>query len=125
MSLLMNPPVNTAAESEDLTSELASMSNDDASDELTIVQRSKFTDPSAMPAHLKEKVQSENPSVKALFEQMMDANEASSENLNWIDDQVVEANGFSKRDLHSFILKAESLGKNITYTKQTIISISN
>ncbi len=125
MTLLINTPVSATTD-EDLNLDQEPKSSGKSQDELTIIQKSKYTHPSAMPDHLKENLQKENSQMPQQFIEMMRKKGVDdSENMKWQNDHVVEVNSLTQKDLHDFILHAETLGKKITYSKQTIISISN
>ncbi|WP_185152690.1 hypothetical protein, partial [Fulvivirga aurantia] len=60
--------------------------------------------------------------LKSQFEQLIKERNEDTSKLKWIDDETVEAN-ISPLTLHSFVLKAESLGLKVQYKKKTIIEI--
>ena len=67
----------------------------------------------------------DNGKLKALFEDILKRkNEYDKAEINWIDDETVEVKGVSNLCLQSFLLEAEQHGKDIAYTKQTIIKIA-
>lgn len=59
--------------------------------------------------------------LKMLFENMMKHDEEL--NIKWVDESEVVLNKIPSMQLHSFLLQAERLGKNIEYHKQTVIKI--
>ena len=61
--------------------------------------------------------------LKELLEEVLEEKNVSGENLRWLDDQTIEVSGLAPMALHTFILKAEELGKDVTYHKKTIIEI--
>ncbi len=94
-------------------------------EELTIRMRSSHVDPSSMSEELKREYQKDAPLMSELFEETLRSKgEYDPSRIKWIEDNEVEVNGLSKMTLHNFLLRAEALGKDITYTKQTTISIS-
>ncbi|MEP1095254.1 MAG: hypothetical protein ABJG78_09100 [Cyclobacteriaceae bacterium] len=122
MTLVMNNTIE-----KDTTLEEAHHRNDSSNhrDELIIRQESKFHHLSAMPADLRKRKQEGASEMAELFHQtMQEKGEYDPSNVSWTDHKTVEVEGLSKMAVHNFILKAEALGKDITYTKQTIISIS-
>jgi len=73
------------------------------------------------------KSEGQNPeNLKELFEAVLkEKNEYSSAEITWLDDETVEVSNISGLSLHSFVLRAEELGKNISYQKKTIIKITD
>ena len=62
--------------------------------------------------------------IKQLFEQVLkEKNAYHKEKMNWINESTVEITGVSGLALHSFVLRAEELGKTVSYEKKTIIKI--
>lgn len=65
------------------------------------------------------------PELKTMFENILkQKNEYDQAKVNWVDDQSVELKNVSNQCLHSFLLEAEKQGKDISFTKQTVITIS-
>lgn len=65
------------------------------------------------------------PELKTMFEKILkQKNEYDQAKVNWVDDQSVELKNVSNQCLHSFLLEAEKQGKDISFTKQTVITIS-
>ena len=73
------------------------------------------------PALMAQSCSSNNDELKELFESMVSPK--LSNNPKWIKDNEVLLNESPSLEIHSFLLKAEKLGKKIEYTKQTIINI--
>ncbi len=93
---------------------------------LEITTSTGYTNPSLMSEEQKNEKQKNLDSIAELFEQdLRDKGEYDPSKVNWTSDQTVQIKDLPKMSLHSFILKAEELGLNISYTKQTIINISN
>ena len=68
-----------------------------------------------------------NPSTNSLLKKMFDKI-FFSENKNeaqWVNDKEVVLHQEASPQLHSFLLKAEELGKNIEYSRQTVIKIKD
>ena len=66
-----------------------------------------------------------NPQLKELLEGVLEQkNELDTAEINWVDDETVELKNVSNISLNTFLIQAEQQGKDITYTKQTIIQIA-
>lgn len=62
--------------------------------------------------------------LKTMFENVLiEKRELENCTLNWLDNKTVVTERLSGIALHNFLLKAEQLGKNVTYTKKTVIEI--
>ncbi len=84
----------------------------------------KIDQPSAANVTEDEKYAAGTEQLKALFETVLkEKKELGKCNLNWIDEKTVVTDELSGIALHNFLLKVEELGKNITFTKKTIIEI--
>jgi len=84
----------------------------------------KIEQPSAANVTEDEKHAVGTKQLKALFETVLkEKKELGKYNLNWIDEKTVVTDELSGIALHNFLLKVEELGKNITFTKKTIIEI--
>ncbi len=71
----------------------------------------------------KNKVISTNE-LKTLLEQIIRSKgEMDSCNMSWANDKTVVMENLSGLALHNFLLKIEELGKNVTFTKKTVIEI--
>lgn len=64
---------------------------------------------------------SNNQQLKELFESIVSPK--LSTKAQWVNDDEVIMEQDASIALHSFLLKAERLGKNIEYVKQTVIKI--
>lgn len=62
--------------------------------------------------------------LKELLKAELQAKGEMHDHINWIGDLALEADGLSPLALHSFLLKAEAMGKSISYRKKTIIEIT-
>ena len=89
---------------------------------MTITINSKFTQPNGKS----DRPTSNNVDLKPLFEKVLgEKGELDSSKVKWKDDETVELNSVSNMTLHSFLLEAEKLGKDVTYEKTTTIKINN
>ena len=96
------------------------------SEELTIHIPNTYSHTSAMPESLKQEAQKHAPSLVELFAQTLQEKGAyDSANTEWLSENEVEVKELPNLVLHSFILKAEELGKKITYTKTLTVKISD
>jgi len=121
MTLVMNSPAKNGGLTKEKNTSSAS-----SQDELIIRIESTREQKSPMPEELKKKRRANSPELNELFEETLkQKNEYSSSETKWINDNEVQVNGMSDMTLHSFILKAEELGKKITYTKTLKVSISD
>lgn len=119
MSLLVNTPTVSSSTDTAVAEEPRQVS----SQELNIVTKSVITHESAMSDFQKEKARKNAPELKELLKSTISSGGDTEEiNMNWTGDSV-ELKGVSKMALHNFILKAEELGKKITYTKTYQVSI--
>lgn len=90
---------------------------------LTLVTKSVIQHQSPMTDMQKEEVRQHAPQLKSLLEQTLaEKHDLNEVDLQWNGEEV-ELKGVSKMALHNFILKAEKLGKNITYAKTYTVSI--
>ncbi len=127
MSLVLNKSSITDAITGELHQENTSSNGVQTEvEELSIQMKSTIHHPNAMSEMQKSAAQKDAPSMAQLFESTMRSKgEFNPSKMNWVDDNVVEVEGLSQMALHSFLLEAEALGKEVTYTKQTTIRISN
>ena len=97
-----------------------------ASDELTIRIESEHEQPSAMSEEQKLNKRTNAPSLYNLLQKTLeDKGEYPLAKSEWSGESELKVEGLSDMTLHSFILKAESLGKKITYSKSLRIKISD
>ena len=96
-------------------------------DQMTIHMTSSYEQKSAMNEELKMKAREGSPSLNQLFENtLIEKGESESlKNGSWISNNEITVQGVSKMALHSFILKAESLGKKIKYTRSLTVEITD
>ena len=101
------------------------MINGKPAEQLTIVKSKTFNHKSPMPAELKQSKQNDGATIAELFETTLkQKGEFDPENIKWIDDNTIVVGNLSGTALHSVILKAEEMGRDISYTHQTTIRIS-
>ncbi|MEM7572999.1 MAG: hypothetical protein AAF433_08860 [Bacteroidota bacterium] len=63
--------------------------------------------------------------MKSLLEDILKRkNELDKARINWVDDETLELGNVSQQCLHQFLLEAEKCGQDISFTKQTIITIN-
>ena len=105
---------------------IRSMSNaqQQKTSDMVISIEKKIDQSSAANVTEEEKRSIDVEQLKALFENVLrEKGELDKSNLNWIDDKTVVTDELSGIALHNFLLKVEQLGKNITFTKKTVIEI--
>lgn len=91
-----------------------------------IVTENEYTQKNPASKERKEKLSKEASDLSELFKKSISEKDAISlEDIEWVDDKTVKLSGDASTNIHSFVLLAEALGKDITYTKQTIIKISD
>lgn len=92
---------------------------------MIISQESTVLHPNPIKPNSNALPSTDDSKLKELFiDVLKDKDEYDEAVVNWRDDETVEVNNISNMSLHSFLLKAEQMGKDITYTKKTIIKIS-
>ena len=96
-------------------------------EDFTVIQSKQYVHASAMSDEIRrQKQMNAEQTVPELFKDVMKSSgKLDTIKMNWVDDQTVEVGELSNLTLHSFILKAEELGKKITYTKTFSIKISD
>lgn len=123
MTLIMNVPTTaeeTKPESYDSTVP------EKSTDELTIRMESIHEQHSAMNEDQKAEKRSLSPSLYSLLQKTLESKgEYPLEKSEWSVNNELVVEGLSEMTLHTFLLKAESLGKKITYTKSMKIKISD
>ena len=123
MSLLTN---TTEHEASILTDQPEASIKSAKADELVIKMKSSIHHPSAMSDDLKKAKSMEGQRLNELFDETLSQKIQTEEvNCHWTDDSTVEVEGLSKLTLHNFILKAEELGKNVTYTRTYTVKVSD
>lgn len=100
--------------------------NAQKSDELTIRTKSSYVHPSPMSLKHKREATKNAPSLQELFnETLKNKGEYPTAKIEELDGNKLEVQGVSQMALHSFILEAEKLGKQIKYTKTYSVKISD
>jgi len=93
---------------------------------MTIMINSIFTNESPAKAHMMQQPQTEDTELKELFEEVLrEKGEFNEDNIRWVDGNTVELSSVSSLAIHSFVLRAEALGKDVAYEKCTKIRIGN
>jgi hypothetical protein len=91
-------------------------------DNLTIRVISTRKHENCMSEEAKIKARENAPSLVEAFNQ----NVATDEHVcHWVGSDEFEINGLPKSKLHTFLLRAEELGKSITYTNTLTVKISD
>lgn len=92
---------------------------------MIISQKSTVVHPNPIKPSANMKGMQDDSVLKSLFIDMLKSkNEYNESSIQWSDDETVEISNISNMSLHTFLLKAEKMGKDISYTKRTIIEIS-
>jgi hypothetical protein len=95
-------------------------------EEMTLSMKKVITQKSPMPAEDKIQKQKEIESLETLFHQILEEKgEAETVQIKRSGSGEFDIEGLSNMTLHTFLLKAEALGKNITYTKSLKVKISD
>lgn len=93
---------------------------------LTVNVKSTVTHESPMPDHIKEVKRKDAPCLKQLFEEVLkDKGEFFNEDIHLKNRDTVEMSELSNVALHCFVLKAQELGKKITYEKTLTVKITD
>lgn len=95
-----------------------------ASNELTIHLTNSYAQPCCMPEDIKKQKQENAPELKEVFMDTV-VNRLNVNEVNWMGEGEVELSGVSNKELHGLILKAEELGKSISYKKTLSVKISD
>lgn len=79
-------------------------------------------DPESSPVELK----AERNALQELFEQtLIEKGENEGNKFKWVGDNEIQVDGLSGLTLHNFLLKAEALGKKITYRRSIVFTITD
>ena len=124
MSLLMKSiPVSESQSKSQVNDQTKSY---EKQDEMTLIMKTTNTQMSAMPETLKKKKQKASASLEEIFRNTVGKKgELDSLRTRWTDNDEFEVEGISQMTLHSFLLKAEELRKNITYTRTLKVEITD
>ena len=124
MSLLENPV--TTFEKESSANFTGNANKTLAKDELTLTTKSVVNQVNAMPESMKQKKQLSSDSLENILHKIVEEKgEENSIRIRKTSAKELEIEGLSKIALHSFILKAEELGKNIKYTRTLKVEITD
>ncbi|MEO9483936.1 MAG: hypothetical protein ABJG47_10840 [Ekhidna sp.] len=124
MSLLMKsiPVSDTPVETPAVERPKVSGKND----EMTLVTQTINTQVSSMSEELKKIKRDATPPLQELFKETVEnKGELDALKSRWTADDELMVEGLSQMTLHSFLLKAEELGKNITYTRTLKVEITD
>ena len=95
-------------------------------DELRLIVKSTHSQPSPMSESLKQRVRKGSKSLnEILHEETELKGELKNAKFHPISNTTYKVEGVSESTLHSFILRAEGLGKKITYTRTLEIAIED
>lgn len=124
MSLITN---NTSSyEMDNSIDVLERPQNQEQNDEMTICTKSVVRHRSPMSPEMKKLKREQLASLNDLFEEVLgQKGERDLVEITKDDNGELWLEGLSSTALHSFILKAEELGKHVTYTKITKVKISD
>ena len=73
----------------------------------------------------KQKQSNENVDLKELLNEIITEKSEAIENFEWVDEDTLEVKSNKGFSLHTFILEAEKLGKNISFEKKMLIKITD
>ncbi|MEL6674571.1 MAG: hypothetical protein AAFR61_20340 [Bacteroidota bacterium] len=97
-----------------------------AAGNLTIHVHSNRNHPCSMSETQKQIQQENAPELGELFQETLaQKGQADQTNIEWLGPDEVVVEGLSHMTLHSFILKAEALGKSVCYTKTLTVKITD
>ncbi|MDW3191496.1 MAG: hypothetical protein R8G66_04000 [Cytophagales bacterium] len=64
--------------------------------------------------------------LQALFEQSLaESGENGTRKFNWVGENEIQVDGLSGMTLNNFLLKAEALGKKVTYRRSIVFQIED
>lgn len=88
---------------------------------MTITLQSSITKPSPCKNQV---LGCSDTQLKSMFENILkQRDEYDNARINWVDNETVEVSNVSNLTLQSFLIQAEQQGKDIAYSKQTVIKI--
>lgn len=120
MTLVMNSKMNGTSSQQ--VSE-AQESDKTSAVELKLIKSRSIKDASSMPDHLKKRVRENAPSITELFEDVV-KQKGELTKLEKVDENTFRIDDISSLTLQAFAIKAQEYGKDVTYKKETIITIS-
>ena len=88
-----------------------------------LIKSNTVKDVSPMPDYLKKRVGENAPVMSELFEDVI-KQKGEIANLEKVDGHTFRIDDISALALHSFIIKAQEYGMDVTYKKETTITIS-
>ena len=95
-------------------------------EDLAITMKWAVEHASPMSQERKAEVQKDAPALQELLEETLRMKgELPKTNLKWISPNRLEVEGASQMTLHSFILKAEQLGKKVKYVKTLTVEFAD
>ncbi len=124
MSLLMKTEIENDTHTQAREEEYQKIAR--LNDELTLLMKTSNKQISPMADDMKKKKRAESASLGELFQNTVAENgELEALKATWTADDEMEVEGISQMTLNSFILRAEELGKNITYTRTLKVEITD
>ena len=113
-------------ESEQNSNDDGHLKKESANEELVLSMKTINTQKTSMKEELKREKREISPSLEELLMEVIDQKgESEKLEMNRVSEKEIELDGISQMTLHSFLLKAEELGKNITYTRSLKVSITD
>lgn len=95
-------------------------------DDMTFIMRTINTQTSSMSEEQKMKKREASASLQDLFRSTVEnKGELDALKSHWTTNDELEIEGISDMTFHSFLLKAEALGKKITYTRSFKVEITD
>lgn len=90
---------------------------------LTVGKETEIYPDSAVPS---EDVKTNRSAIRDLFEQTLTENEEiEGDRFKWVGENEIQVDGLSGMPLHNFVLKAEALGKKVTYRRSIVFTITD
>ena len=97
-----------------------------AKDELTLCVNKVIRHKSPMPEDLKKKKKSNAESLEKMLEKFLEQKgEADAVEIRRNGSSELVIDGLSSQTLHSFLVKVQEIGKNLTYTKTLKVEITD
>lgn len=121
MTLVMNSIMNESSnQNEDRKPQQLELQQ---AEDLKLIKSQTISNPSPMPDYLKKRVDPNTPSMSELFEKVL-RQKGEISRLEKVDDHSFRIDDISSMALHSFVIKAQEYGRDVTFTKETVITIS-
>lgn len=71
-------------------------------------------------------VNNKETALQELFEQALaETGENGAQKFKWVGENEIQVDGLSGMTLHNFLLKAEALGKKVTYRRSIVFQIED